>query len=106
MVFSKVKKYLENKIIKFKKDKDLFELLSGSATTLIVRSIGGALGFLFMLLVTKGYGEHGPEVWGKYLLGLLILKILIGWVVIFFQKVLIVQQKYDQLKRIYQEFLI
>ena len=72
-----MKKYLENKIIKFKKDKDLFELLSGSATTLIVRCIGGVLGFLFMLLVTKGYGEHGPEVWGKYLLGLLILKIFV-----------------------------
>ncbi|MBJ10452.1 MAG: hypothetical protein CMP66_03205, partial [Flavobacteriales bacterium] len=48
-----VKTWIQNKIRKFSSDKDLSELIKGSATTFIVKILGNILGFAFMLLVTK-----------------------------------------------------
>ncbi len=72
-----MKTWIQNKIRKFSSDKDLSELIKGSATTFIVKILGNILGFAFMLLVTKGYGEDGAGVWGKYLLAILVLRVFV-----------------------------
>ena len=78
MVFGElVKTWIQNKIRKFSSDKDLSELIKGSSTTFIVKILGNILGFAFMLLVTKGYGEEGAGVWGKYLLAILVLRVFV-----------------------------
>ena len=78
MVFSElVKNWLQNKIQKFNSDKDLSELINGSATTLIIRLMGNAVGFLLMFLITTGYGENGAQIWGEYLLVVLVLRMFV-----------------------------
>ena len=78
MVFGELmKSWIQNKIQKFSSDEDLSELIKGSATTFIIKVLGNIFGFVFMLLVTKGYGEEGAGVWGKYLLAILVLKVFV-----------------------------
>ena len=72
-----MKAWIQNKIRKFSSDKDLSELIKGSVTTFVVKILGNIFGFVFMLLVTRGYGQEGASVWGKYLLAILVLRMFV-----------------------------
>jgi O-antigen/teichoic acid export membrane protein len=68
---------MKNKSAKFRNDKDLFEILKGTSITFVIKVFGSLVGFLVMILITRGYGESGQDVFGKYLLGLLVLRIFL-----------------------------
>ena len=72
-----IRKYIKNKSDKFRNDRDLLEILTGGGITLIVKVVGNLVGFLVMILITRGYGDEGQDVYGKYLLGILVLRVFL-----------------------------
>jgi len=70
--------YLQNflsKLLEIKlKDKDLNELLKGSATAFFVKIIGMFLGYVIMIYLTN---KFGAKIYGEYVLGITILSIFV-----------------------------
>lgn len=72
-----LKRYVKEKSEKFRNDRDLLEILTGGGITLGLKVLGNFVGFLVMILITRGYGDDGQDVYGKYLLGILVLRIFL-----------------------------